>query len=216
VATGLIELQYFPPIAYFSLIKGFSALTVEKFEHYQKQTYRNRCYIKTANGVVALVVPLVHNGGKTAIRDVRIDHGQKWVNNHWRTIQSAYGKAPFYEYYHHLFHDILFKKPAFLYDLNLEILKSCLSILKQNIELRETSTFEKTPGIGIKDCRSVLNPKKADNCNRFFKSVKYQQVFGSKFVDNLSIIDLIFCEGPGAVAVVNESAVNEQIDDGVC
>lgn len=202
----LIELQYFPPISYFSLIQGFDRVSVEKYEHYQKQTFRNRCYINTANGVQCLIVPVVHEDGKKLITDIRIDHRQKWVNNHWRTIQSAYGKAPFYEYYCDVFESGLFKKHEFLFDLNREILTMCLTTLGCNIPVLETTYYEKEPGIGIKDFRSVLNPKKADNCNRFFKSVNYQQVFGSKFVDNLSILDLIFCEGPGAMRVVRESA----------
>jgi hypothetical protein len=141
------------------------------------------------------------------MKDVRIDHGQKWLNNHWRTIQSAYGKAPFFEFYQDDLHEILFKKHEFLYDLNMDLFKMCLAWLKNNIPVTETTSYEKHAGTGITDLRSVLNPKKADSCNSFFKSVKYQQVFGSKFVDNLSVIDLIFCEGPGSPAILRSSAV---------
>jgi hypothetical protein len=206
VNAVLIELQYLPPVSYFSLLQKFEAVIVEKFEHYQKQTYRNRCYIKTSQGVETLIVPLTSKHGKTLIKDVKVDYGQKWLNNHWRTIRSAYGNAPFYEYYHQDLHDILFKRQEFLYDLNLDLLTMCLKWLRHNIAVKETSLYEKIPQTGISDYRSAINPKKAEGCNSFFKSVEYRQVFGSKFVDNLSVIDLIFCEGPGAIQTIVASA----------
>jgi len=187
-------------------MQRFAELIVEKFEHYQKQSYRNRCYINTATGVRPLIIPVVHKAGKSLMKDIEIDHTQKWLNNHWRTIQSAYGKAPFFEYYQDDLHKTLFKKHTYLYDLNKDLLSLCLQWLRYNIPVRETTFYERDAGIGINDSRSVLNPKKADSCNSFFKSAKYQQVFGSKFVDNLSIIDLIFCEGPGAPTIIRSSA----------
>src|SRR5688572_26630455 len=90
VNTALVELQYLPPISYFAALSTVNEIVVEKFEHYQKQTYRNRCYLNTAQGVIALIMPLTSKHGKTVVTDIRIDHSQKWLNNHWRTIQSAY------------------------------------------------------------------------------------------------------------------------------
>jgi len=202
----LTEIQYLPPVSYFALLQGFDSTIVEKYEHYEKQSYRNRCYIKTATGIQTLIVPLTGKHGKTLISEVKIDYTQKWLNNQWRTIQSAYGNAPFFEYYGYELHDKIFKKHEFLYDLNLELLTMCLKWLKYNIPIAETTTYEKEPDKTITDCRSVLNPKKAESCNRFYKSVEYQQVFGSKFVENLSIIDLVFCEGPGALSIIKASA----------
>jgi hypothetical protein len=203
----LIECQYFPPVAFFTLLQDSQLVYVEKYEHYQKQSYRNRCYINTAGGVEALIIPTIHESTRALIKDVRIDYGQKWVNNHSRAIQSAYGKAPFYEFYRQDVEQLLFKKHPFLFDLNLAILTMCLKWLRYNITTAETTTYEKEPGTGITDFRSVLNPKKPERCNTFFKSVKYHQVFGSKFEHNLSILDLVFCEGPGALDVVRASAV---------
>jgi len=196
-----------PTISYFTLLQGYDELIVEKFEHYEKQTYRNRCYINTSQGKEVLIVPVTEKHGKTIIKDVRIDYRQKWLNNHWRAIQSAYGKAPFFEYYADDLHTVLFKQQTFLYDLNFSILTMCLKWLKQNISVHETSMYEKEPGTYLTDHRSVLNPKKADSCNRFYKTVEYRQVFGSKFVDNLSVIDLVFCEGPGSLSIVRASAL---------
>jgi hypothetical protein len=205
VNAALIELHYLPSIAYFTTLCQHEKIIVEKYEHYEKQTYRNRCYINTANGKEGLIIPLTSKHGKTLIKDVRIDYSQKWLNNHWRSIQSAYGKAAFFEYYAEDLHAHLFKKHDFLYSLNLELLTMCLKWLKWNVPILETSVYEKEPSVRIRDFRSLLNPKKEDSCNRFFNSVEYHQVFGSMFVNNLSIIDLIFCEGPGANAIVKES-----------
>ncbi|HYG04549.1 MAG TPA: WbqC family protein [Chryseosolibacter sp.] len=202
----LIESQYLPPICYFSTLLHFDEVVVEKYEHYQKQTYRNRCYVNTSNGPDILIVPLTAKHGKVLIKDIRIDYSQKWLNGHWRTIQSAYGKAPFFEYYATDFHDILFQKHDFLYDLNFSLLTMCLKWLRYNIPVTETSIYEKAVNEDVIDFRSVINPKKEEGGNRFFKSVAYHQVFGSKFVNNLSIVDLVFCEGPGAMSIVRASA----------
>jgi hypothetical protein len=206
----LIELQYLPPISYFVLLSGASEVIVEKFEHYEKQTYRNRCYINTAQGPDILIVPLTEKHGKTAVHQVKVDYSQKWMNRHWRSIQSAYGKAPFFEYYADDLDKVLFQKHETLYQLNYALLTMCLKWLRYNIQISETSLYEKDLPTSITDFRSVLNPKKAGSCNKFYKSVQYRQVFGSKFVDNMSIIDLVFCEGPGALSIIQASAIQEQ------
>ena len=202
-----IEVHYLPCIAYFSALNGFEKVIVEKFEHYQKQSFRNRCYIKGPHQVKTLIVPITGKGRTPVITDVRIDYQQKWLNNHWRTIQSAYGKAPFFEYYAPELKAVLFKKYRFLYDLDMDIMTLCLKWLKIGAALTESIAFEKETNGGAVDLRGIINPKKEDGCNRFYKSIEYHQVFGSKFVPNLSAIDLIFNEGPGAQEVLKASAV---------
>lgn len=81
-----------------------------------------------------------------------------------------------------------------------------LKWLKNDAVLKESASYEKIPAAGVIDLRGVINPKKEDGCNRFYKSIEYQQVFGSKFVPNLSLIDLIFNQGPGAWDIVKASA----------
>ena len=201
----LIDVHYLPCIAWFSAIRSSQQIVVEKFEHYQKQSFRNRCYVRGPNQVETLIVP-VRGSSQSAISEIKLDYSQKWLNNHWRTLQSGYGRAPFFEYYAPDLHEILFRKQSFLYDLNLEIMTLCLKWLEISTSISETSVYEKTPASGINDLRGVLNLKKADSCNRFYKSVEYPQVFGSKFVPNLSLIDLIFCQGPGAWDIVQASA----------
>ena len=206
----LIEAHYLPPIAWFSALAAAEEIVVEKYEHYEKQSFRNRCYVKGPHQVETLIIPVNGRHGKLRMDTVKVDYDQKWLNNHWRTIQTAYGNAPFFEYYAPDLHDVLFRKQLFLYDLNLEIMTLCLKWVKNKAALVETSVYQKIPAEGVTDLRDVINPKKEDGCNRFYKSIEYQQVFGSKFVPNLSLIDLIFNTGPGAWEVVKASAQNEQ------
>lgn len=204
--TAIIEIQYLPPIAYFSALSFFDEVVIEKHEHYEKQTYRNRCYINTARGRDVLIVPVTSKHGKAGTGEVRIDYSQKWLNNHWRTIQAAYGKAPFYAYFAHELHDELFKKHDLLFDLNLALLTMCLRWLRSKTLLKESVRYEKTPADGVIDLRSRINPKKPEMVQTFYQPAVYHQVFGNKFVNNLSLVDLIFCEGPGAAVVVQASA----------
>jgi hypothetical protein len=196
--VSLIELHYLPCITYFSALSQFDEIILERHENYIKQSYRNRCYINTAGGVAALTLPVIQNEGKTLITDVRIDNSQKWFNNHWRTITSAYGKAPFFEYYADDLYLILSKKPTHLYTLNFDLLTLCLKWLKIPVTIRESNSYEKVPLLPVVDLRSTIHPKKGDYLNPFHKSTPYVQVFGNKFAGNLCIIDLIFCMGPGA------------------
>jgi hypothetical protein len=206
VQTTLIELHYFPSIAYFSAIRNSSLVIVEKHEHFIKQTYRNRCYVNGTMGVEGLIIPLTSKHGKTKITDVKIDHSQKWLNNHWRTIQSAYGKAPFFEYYADDIHRILFQRNEYLYDLNMSLLTMCLKWLKWNLNIEESKSFEIEPESIIIDLRSAINLKQKERTAQYYTPVSYHQVFGNKFVENMSLIDLIFCKGPGAGDIVQASA----------
>lgn len=207
VKTVLIEAHYLPCIAWFSALASCNQVLVEKYEHYEKQSFRNRCYMLGPHRVESLIVPVTSKHGKPLVSEVRIDYSQKWLNNHWRTIRTGYGNAPFFEYYAPDLHDILFKKPAFLYDLDLELITMCLKWLRAEATIKETQAYERITGNGVLDLRGLINPKKEDGCNRIYKSTEYQQVFGSKFVPNLSLIDLIFNQGPGAWGVVKASAL---------
>lgn len=203
----LIETQYLPPLSYFAALQNFDCIVLERHENFVKQSYRNRCFINTTHGKEMLTVPLTLKSGKVRITDVRIDHTQKWLNNHWRSIQSAYGKAPFYEHYAGDLHQILYRKFDFIYDLNYHLLSLCLKWLKKNVEIKESMSFEQVPQKGLIDLRNAINAKNYETSNKYYQSVPYYQVFGNKFVNNLSLIDLIFCTGPQANQLVQDSSL---------
>ncbi len=206
-AAVLIEPHYLPCMAYFSSLASCRELILERHEHFEKQTFRNRCLILGPHQVETLIIPVTGKSGKALTSEVRIDYSQKWLNNHWRTIRTAYGNAPFFEYYGPDIHDTLFKKHQFLYDLDVALMTLCLSWLKMDVSITETREYEKVAGAGITDLRRAINAKKADGCNRMLKSIEYPQVFGSNFVTNLSIIDVIFNQGPGAGGIIRASAL---------
>lgn len=192
----IIELHYLPSAAYIAQLHVYPDLHIDGYEHYVKQTYRNRCTILTANGLDALSVPVVGSGKKIISKDIQIDHQQKWMNRHWRAIQSAYGRAPYFEYYAEEYQAIMQKKHQFLFDLSTEMLTQCLENLQFNIQLRNTTSYVGIVEPPENDLRDRISTKTNAGELNLYKPVPYQQVFGSNFVDNLSILDLIFCEGP--------------------
>lgn len=204
----LIEAQYLAPLTYFALLHNSDQIIIERHEHYVKQSYRNRCYINGANGKEMLVVPTSkHN--HTPITEVKIDYNQKWLNRHWRAVQSAYGKAPFFEFYAQDLEQILFKNYRFLYDLNLAFLSMCLNWLRWDLPLRESEKYEKEILPPKIDRRNVISPKNELEKPKYYKPVIYPQVFGSTFVPYLSLLDLMFCKGPDANLILQEMALIE-------
>lgn len=198
MSNVVIELHYLPCLAYFTILQRYGAVVLEKHEHFVKQSYRNRCYVNTEHGPEALSVPLTGKHGKVPVTRVRVDYTQKWLNNHWRTIQSAYGKAPFFEFYSDDLHDVLFRKYDYLYDLNYALLTMCLTWLRCDIKVRESLSYEKEYAQGFHDLRSCITPRNPEFVQRIHRAVPYCQVFGSTFADNLSILDVVFCSGPEA------------------
>lgn len=203
----LIELQYLPPISYFTLLAHSEEIWIESKEHFEKQSYRNRTEILGSNQVQRLTVPVHSANSGLPIQKMQIDHRQKWINQHWRAIQSAYGKAPFYDYYASLFEKEIYKKTEQLFELNHRLLTLCLRALGLRKELKFTQTYVKSTATGILDMRSEVHPKKAWDSLSWFKPVPYYQVFGKDFVPNLSILDLLFCMGPESLMVIKESGV---------
>ena len=201
----LIELHFLPSIEYFCALQSYDNIIIEKHEHFPKQTYRNRCYILTANGTERLTIPLVADHKKVMITDVKIDYTLKWQTNLWRTLESAYARSPFFEHYSDDIRKELFSTPTFLYDLNTRLLSMCLQWLKSSKVVSESVSYEKTMPPGTLDFRSLISAKKDFQHREIYQPSPYQQVFGSNFAPNLSLIDLVFCEGPAAAAIIKAS-----------
>jgi len=194
----LIELHYLPSLEYFCILQQYDTIQFETHEHYVKQSYRNRCYINTAQGPEMLVVPLTDKHGKVPIKDIRIDYSTKWQNNQWRTIESAYRKAPYYEFYSDEFRKAIYQNHTFLFDLNYSLLSFCLKCIQHKPHLSASVSYEKNPDNSFSDLRSMIQPKIPHSVRSYYQAVPYYQVFGNQFAPNLSLIDLLFCVGPRA------------------
>ena len=203
----IIELQYLPQPEYFALLIQEPDIKIDKYENFVKQTFRNRCQILTANGIDDLTIPILGAGKKILAKDIKIDYSQKWLNRHWRAIQSAYGKAPFFEYYADELRIIFDKRHEYLFDLSNDLLTQCLDFLGFEIDINFTNEYQDLKNRPKNDFRSVISPKSNTNLSIPYNQINYQQVFGNKFVNNLSVIDLIFCEGPEAGRVIKSSII---------
>jgi len=199
--SALIELHYFPCIAWFAQLSRFETIKLETQENFVKQSYRNRCYIQTANNVTALSVP-VKGSSKQPLIDIEIDYSQRWADIHWRTIQSGYGNAPYFEFFESDIRQILEAKPSRLLDLNKLILTKCLKLLNLKTSIEYTEAFDKEINSSCLDLRNSISPNKELPDHLEFDPMAYYQVFGADFVNNLSILDLLFCEGPQARSVL--------------
>ncbi|MEA5141597.1 WbqC family protein [Arcicella rigui] len=200
----IIDLQYLPSLEYFACILQQEVITIEAHEYYEKQSYRNRCIIQTTNKIDSLSIPVQNGNKKVLIRDLRIEYHQDWIRRHWGAIHSAYGKSPFFEFYAEYFKNILDKKPDFLFDLNVELLSICLKLLRLEKKITFTEKYEKEVEF---DFRGKIHPKRDFSLNGIYQPVAYRQNFGSEFVPNLSILDLLFCQGNQASKILHSSMI---------
>lgn len=199
----LTELFYLPHIEYFAAIEGHGILLLDDLERFQKQSLRNRTSLLLANKVETLSVPVYEGNKKKPYKDIQIDYGQKWLNIHLRGIQSAYGKAPFFEYYFPYIEEVYSQKLQYLIDLNAALLTVCLKLLRMDIEVKFLS--ETSESIEYSDIRGLIRAKEGFETRDFYQSEPYRQLFGVEFVPNLSVIDLLFCEGPEAMSLIKGS-----------
>lgn len=193
----LVSTAYLPPVEYFSVISHAHEIYIEREENYIKQSYRNRCYILSAHGRQLLSVPVyLGSQHKTPLKEIRIDYSKRWQQVHLRALTAAYNSSPYFQYYFENFEKTISRKIDFLIDLNSELTQTVLDILKLKIKLTCTTDFEPA-GFIDNDYRYNISPKKQSQ----FSVKEYMQVFNNncRFVQGLSIVDLIFNMGPEAV-----------------
>ncbi len=192
----LIHPTYFPSISHYIAMLQAESVTFEMEDNFQKQTNRNRMYIYSPNGVQLLNIPVKHSIDKhQKYKDVRIENDFGWQKNHFKSLEAAYRTSPFFEYFEDDFRPIFEKKHEFLLDLNLEAFELVNDALGIQFSIEKTSEYfhEVT---NLKDFRSLANGKKDTT-----QIEEYTQVFNEKhgFINNLSILDLLFNEGRYAV-----------------
>lgn len=190
----ILSTSYLPPIEYFAIIAQNQSVQIEKWEHYVKQSYRNRAIILSANGPLDLILPVEKpQGSKTLIKDVKIAYHDRWNAEHWNAIISAYNSSPFFEYYRDDLEKFFNQEYSFLLDYNTEMLHCILKLLHITYDISYTNEFT-TPNNACDDWRYTISPKVQSNS--IFQA--YTQVFENKFafVQNLCILDLLCNMGP--------------------
>ena len=201
----LLQPTYFSPIIQYVAIVKSKEIIFEVEDNFQKQTYRNRCLIYTANGKHLLNVPIQHRKDlKQKTKDVKIDYKDDWHKLHLKTLQTAYSSSPYFEFYIDDLRPIFEKRIPFLLDLNLKCNEFVLDALQLQIPISKTVEYLKEPKYS--DARNLANAKS----EHVFKLEKYFQVFNANhgFISNLSILDLIFMEGPNALNYLETQTVN--------
>lgn len=192
-----LQIAYFPPIEYFAVLARYSSVYVEAFENYQKQSYRNRFRFYAENGMQELNFPVRHVRGSqnVPIRSIEVDYSTPWVEKTLRCLDTAYRSSAYYDYYRDELASLLLSKPARLWDLDMGIMRFLMRRIGLATEIIESSEFTgealdihpKHPAPGI------LSGYRSDR--------PYYQVFSDRhgFIGGLSVADLLFNEGPGAL-----------------
>lgn len=200
----LLTTSYLAPIQYYTKLLNYKQAYIEIHDHFIKQTYRNRCKIYGANGLLQLSIPVKKDQIKTKVKDIQIDYDTNWQKMHWKSIESAYRSSPFFEFYADDLIPFYFGEYKYLYEFNSEIQKVILDLLETNPNIKFTKDFIEFDNPEFEDYRERIHPKKNID-DRNFKIDRYNQVFEEKygFIENLSIVDLLFNEGPNAINLLN-------------
>jgi hypothetical protein len=212
----LLEPHYLPCIRYISKFWLYDRIVIDDVSPFQKQSYRNRCTIASANGPINLIIPVHDSRGRLPEKEMRIDNHGDWQRQHWQSIRSAYGRTPFFEHYHFLLGGSYQKPFVWLFDFKIELMHTLLKILKI-----DPARMVMASGLDNKILREMPKPD-IEPKPRFhipdlkFTNITYFQAFSLKhgFLPNLSVIDLIFNQGPAAVKILKESAKDRELEPG--
>jgi hypothetical protein len=198
---AVLPMFYLPPVEYFVQLNAYKPdIVIEREEHFPKQTYRNRANIYSPEGILTLTVP-VAKGSKThrKIKDVKISYEFDWQRLHWQSLGACYRKSAYFEYYEdelQPFYDSKKKQIPYLFDYNEQLLNLLLKFIKIKTEIKYTDEYHpEYPA--VPDFRSSINPKKETE----LEQKPYFQVFDERkgFLKNLSIVDLLFNQGPQSI-----------------
>ena len=187
--TAVFPSAYFPCISYLKAYLAHEKPSIELFEHYPKQTLRNRCDIATSNGKLRLSIPIKKPfGSKSLMKDILIDQNAQWQKEHWRSIRTAYAGAPYFEEYANDIEALINTEHRHLISLNASILEFIYQVLDLTYIKEETSEY----------LNSAIQDFRAHDFGKQITSPGYIQVFNEShgFIKDLSILDLLFNEGP--------------------
>ena len=221
--TSLLSTAYFPPIEYFAVIANSGRVEIESGEMYQKQSYRTRCHINGANGLLVLTLPVLRsaakedgmNSHKLPTSQLKIDYSKPWLFQHKRALEAAYMSSPFFEYYMDDIYEILDSGEESLLSMNTRLTHKIAELigLETPIALTDGEFIqpgsEELAGRKISDFRESIHPKRvSDLLERLKINKPYWQVFTNKqgFIPNLTILDLLFNEGPNAISFLESES----------
>ena len=198
---------YLAPVPLYVHLYAADRLVIDDVSPFVKQTYRSRAAIASESGVQQLTIPVVHDGGRVAMRDVRISEHGNWRHQHWNAIVSAYRKSPFFEYYADDFAHFYEEKDGFLMDFNLRLhgVVSELLGLERGVEFLSARDVD---AAAVSDLRNIAEPKVLASMHGVGE-LPYYQVFAQRngFIPSLSIVDLLFNTGPEGLLLLRDSAV---------
>ena len=203
--TQLIHPAYFPAILSYGLMTSGDKILFEVSDFYEKQTYRNRMYIQSANArqMLSVQVKHTHSDGKQLYKDVQVSNDFDWQKLHWRSLETAYRTSPYFEFYEDDLIPLFEKKYKFLVDLNLESFQLINDLLDLEMSYEFTENYQKNYD-NTTDLRFLKNAKKQPAIVNKFPP--YTQMFLDRhdFMPNLSILDLLFMEGPNTVSYLEQ------------
>ncbi|MGB0255411.1 MAG: WbqC family protein [Flavobacteriaceae bacterium] len=207
--TVLAPLAYGGSLTLWAYLAQAKNVVLEKHDHYQKQTQRNRQYIHGANGKLLLSIPIKHLGkeGHQHYKSVAIDNSFPWQAQHWKSLQTAYRSSPYFEFYEDAIYPLYQKNFTSLYEFNI----SLFEVLKRLIGIETPFLFSEkyNPHSQHLDVRSVLEVKKQSEV----AAVAYTQVFEEKngFISNLSVLDLLFNVGPESLGLLKNCTLPKKV-----
>lgn len=195
---------YLAPVPLYAHLYKCDALVINGDEPFVKQTFRSRAVIATENGAQSLTIPVIHDGGRTAMRDVRISEHGNWRHQHWNAMVSAYRKSPFFDYYADDFAHFFEERDGFLMDFNLRLHGVVSELLGLDKEVKIVDNGHKAQD--VIDLRRIAEPKALADVKDYIVQ-PYYQVFAQRngFVSDLSIVDLLFNMGPEGLLVLRDS-----------
>lgn len=207
ISKAILSSTYLGPIQWYSKLLLHNEVVIDQHEHFQKQTWRNRCRIVGPNGIQDLIIPVHISGNHTPMNEVRIDYDGIWQRQHWQSIRSAYGNSPFFDFYADHFSPFYEnRKWGKLIEFNSELLELSLKLLKLEVKLESTKEYV-VSNDKVADFRNLISPKKSIQDDVDFKPNHYVQVFEERhgFIPNMSVLDLLCCCGPASREVIGFS-----------
>ena len=197
---------YLAAVPLYARLYASESMVIDDAAPFVKQTFRNRAVIATENGAQSLTIPVVHDGGKIAMRDVRISEHGNWRHQHWNAIVSAYRKSPFFDYYADDFAHFYEERDGFLMYFNLRLhgVVSELLGLERKVGFLSDEAFD---AADVVDLRRIAEPRALETVEGVVLQ-PYYQVFARRngFIPSLSILDLLFNMGPEGLVVLRDSA----------